>query len=67
VKVSEWLRQYQLTGAVPTAPVGEEMLAFWSGWLMGRANPINRIEISSEDTLNTAITAAEFIETHAKG
>ncbi len=62
MKVSEWLRQYQLTGSVPTAPAGKEMLAFWSGWLMGRANPINRIEISPEDTLKTAIQAAEFIE-----
>jgi len=65
MKVSEWLRQYQLTGKVPQN-ADHPMIPFWAGWLMGRANPINRIEISTEDTLKTAITAAEFIEEHTK-
>lgn len=32
MKVSEWLRQYQITGVVPEAPKGEELIAFWAGW-----------------------------------
>ena len=65
MKVSEWLRQYQLTGSVPTAPEGEEMLAFWAGWLIGHSR---RIELQTlEQGIEQAVQAAEFIEKHAKG
>lgn len=56
MKVSAWLREYQISGAVPDHgdPV---MLAFWAGWLVGKSDlaiPEQRIEM--------AIKVAEFIE-----
>lgn len=66
MKVSEWLREYQLTGAVPEARGDDSMIAFWSGWLIGRSSEANRIErLSDPQNLEMAIKVAEFIESHA--
>jgi hypothetical protein len=65
VKVSEFLRQYQITGLVPETPPDDAMVAFWAGWLMGGKGQL--LQFSSETRLETACKAAEFIEDHAKG
>jgi hypothetical protein len=64
VKISTFLREYQLTGKVPD---GKEAatLAFWAGWMMGHSLQIDLA--TPEQKLETAIKAAEFIEEHAKG
>lgn len=65
MKVSEWLREYQLTGKVPDHPDhNEAALAFWAGWLIG-AGRQGSVVVSLADGLEMAIKAAEFIEEHA--
>jgi hypothetical protein len=64
MKVSEWLRLYQVSGEVPEVPKGEELLAFWSGWLIGHQG---LTQVSMAERLEMSIKAAEFIEDHAKG
>lgn len=59
MRVSEFLREYQLTGKVPTAD--NPMCAFWAGWLIGNAMR-GRVEANPEERLSMAIQAAEFIE-----
>lgn len=71
VKVSEFWREYHLTGAVPDernfAAEAEKdaMLAFWSGWLIGRARSSQSVTNMNE-ARELAIKAAEFIEEHAR-
>jgi len=62
MKVSEWLRQYQISGEVPQAPKGEEMIAFYAGWLIGAQT---RTDETMEVKIAFAIKASEFIEEHA--
>lgn len=62
MKVSQWLRQYHLSGAVPEVGDSEDpLIAFWAGWLIGRASdqPLTR---GLDDAKEMAIKAAEFIE-----
>lgn len=61
MKVSDFLRQYQITGKVPD-DADDPMIAFWAGWLMGRV----QVRDSIEGALDMAIHAAEFIEVHAR-
>ena len=58
VKVSEWLREYQITGVVPDVDNDRE-LCFWAGWMMG-----GKAETATclNERLEMAIKAAEFIE-----
>ena len=69
MKVSEWLRKYQLTGQIPDTPDGvDPNIAYWCGWLMGNSSRVQRTErLSDPHNLEQAIAAAEFIEAHAKG
>jgi len=63
MKVSEWLREYQITGVVPDVDNDRE-LCFWAGWMIGgKAQTATKLN----DQLELAIKAAEFIESHAKG
>jgi hypothetical protein len=78
VKVSEWLRQYQLTGQIPD-DADDPLIPFWAGWLIGASRrsgqilaplpgvPVEVQEVALKDAREMAIRAAEFIETHAKG
>ena len=59
MKVSAFLREYQLTGKVPTAD--NPMCAFFAGWLIGNAAR-GEVVINTEDAISMAIQAAEFIE-----
>lgn len=61
MKVSEWLREYQLTGQVPETT--EPNLALWAGWMMGHRG---LIETDLSGRIELAIRAAEFIEEHAR-
>jgi hypothetical protein len=63
MKVSEFLRKYQITGSVPQEAEADSDLCFWAGWLLGSAS---RSEIrSKEQSIQFAINAAEFIEERA--
>lgn len=58
MKVSEFLRQYQISGKIPEPDV--PLVAFWAGWLVGHSS---RIDLATpEQSLELAIKAAEFIE-----
>jgi hypothetical protein len=65
VKVSEWLRRYQITGepGFDTSPDPE--IAYWAGWLIGTARRSQTIR-DCDDARDMAIRAAEFIEARAK-
>lgn len=77
MKVSDFLRQYQITGKVPD-DADDPMIAFWAGWLMGagRRNgeilvplpgiPLEAQQVAMKDALDMAIHAAEFLEAHAR-
>ena len=65
MKVSEWLRQYQISGQIPEGPVDDSMLPFWCGWLIGANRRIDTV--TNENAIATAIRVAEFIESRAKG
>lgn len=76
MKVSEWLREYQLTGRVPDHPDEEPTFAFWCGFLIGAARRERQVEPAgtTEDeriargaaqNLEMAIRIAEFIERQA--
>lgn len=61
MKVSEFLRQYQLGGGVPeTQKTDDPMLPFWAGWMVGASG--SRTAVNAEERLEMAIKAAEFIE-----
>ena len=62
MKVSEWLRTYQLSGVVPEI-ADDPWIPFWAGWLMGNAV---RVKTPANEALETAIKAAEFIEEHGR-
>jgi hypothetical protein len=64
MKVSEFLREYQISGLVPETPPDDAMVPFWAGWLLGHQL---RVSTDPEHSFDTAIKAAEFIEEHAKG
>lgn len=59
MKVSEWLREYQITGIVPDHKGDHPMLPFWAGWLLGNQG---NVIATSEQRLAAAIQCAEFIE-----
>jgi hypothetical protein len=61
VKVSEWLRQYQITGEVPDSESAD--FAFWCGWLLGGKT---KTATNMGERREMAIKAAEFIEACAK-
>jgi uncharacterized protein YyaL (SSP411 family) len=63
MKVSEWLREYQITGVVPDVDNDRE-LCFWAGWMIGGKT---QTAVTLNAQLEMAIKAAEFIEDHAKG
>lgn len=63
MKVSEFLRQYQLTGQVPTPD--DAMVSYWAGWLIGHSNRHNKVTMTLEQEISRALQAAEFIEEHA--
>lgn len=58
MKVSEFLRQYHLTGKIPD--VNDPDLSFWSGWLLGVAG--HGTPRTLDEARELAIKAAEFIE-----
>jgi hypothetical protein len=59
MKVSEFIRQWQLTGAVPDTK--EPALAFWAGTLIGAGLHTHTV-VTLEEARTFAIRAAEFIE-----
>ena len=67
MKMSQWLREWQLTEAVPEVSEAEtgRLLAFWAGWLVGPSHA--QTVISLDDSREMAIRAAEFIESQARG
>lgn len=63
MKVSEWLRQHHLSGAVPEVGESEDpLIAFWAGWLIGSARRDGTLTRTLDDAKEMAIKAAEFIE-----
>jgi hypothetical protein len=62
VKVSEWLREFQLTG-IPPDVEDDPWIAFWCGWLSA---PHGLLEVRFQERIDIAIKAAEFIEERAK-
>jgi len=60
MKVSSWLRQYQLTGEVPEGENAE--FAFWCGWLIAHAGRASQTATTFDEQRSMAIKAAEFIE-----
>ncbi len=69
MKVSEFLRQYQLTGIVPEER--DPVVAIWAGWLTGHAIVNRSVDVPApqaiELSIETAIRAAEAIEERARG
>ena len=63
MKVSEWLRLYQLGNGVPEGD-SDPMLPFWCGWMCASGG--REVATSSDERLEMAIKAAEFIEGKAK-
>jgi hypothetical protein len=59
LKASEWLREYEVSGAVPDGE-GDKVLAFWCGWLIGPGH--TALELTKAESISMAIKAAEFIE-----
>lgn len=68
MKVSEWLRRYQISGEPPLGVEGaaDPMLAFWCGWLLAAVASGGRISRSDPRNVEMAIKAAIFIEERAK-
>lgn len=60
MKVSTWLRQYQLTGEVPEGETAE--FSFWCGWLLGQARTSSQVATTLDEQRTMAIKAVEFIE-----
>ncbi len=67
MKVSDWLRHYQLTGQPAENEDGNE-LAFWGGWLYSHGQRAFGVVVQNpqEAGLQMAIRAAEFIESRAR-
>jgi hypothetical protein len=65
MKVSEWLRRWQISGEVPDEPK-DPMIAFWAGWLTAAARQ-GRFELRTfDEAREMAIKVAEFIEERAR-
>jgi hypothetical protein len=64
MKVSEWLRRYQVSGEVPDTPSDDPMMAFWCGWLIGHG--MRGVSRTYDEARDMAIKVAEFIEERAK-
>lgn len=62
MKLSVWLRQYQLTGEVPTLKESEHAteISFWAGWMIGPHHSLTAVTF--DERREMAIKAAEFIE-----
>ena len=62
MKVSDFLRRYQISGQLPDDE-GDEMLTFYAGWLIGASykGTITTMDQARKD----AIKIAEFIESRA--
>lgn len=69
MKVSEWIREYQLTGKVPDGD-GDSRLPFWAGWLIGGSRSSTTVEVPGrfpmDNALDMAIRIAEYIEGKTK-
>lgn len=69
MKVSQWLREYQVTGqpAENCDTEGTE-LAFWGGWLYSHGQTAQTLVVPNpqEAGLQMAIRAAEFIESRVR-
>jgi hypothetical protein len=63
VKVSEYLRRYQLAGEPPDNG-GDAMLDFWGGWLCGVCYRGTICDLNQAREM--AVKVAEFIEAHAR-
>lgn len=61
MKMSEYLRQWQITGKVPD---GDAFCAFWSGWLTACGRNSQTV-FNFDDAREMAIKACEFIEQRA--
>jgi uncharacterized protein YyaL (SSP411 family) len=64
MRMSEWLRQYQLTGIVPETHGDDTMLPFWAGWMYSVSQ--QGTAVTPAERLEMAIKAAEFIEDRAR-
>lgn len=64
MKVSEYLRQYQLTGEVPDDG-GDSLLNFYAGWLIGAARK-SRAVTDFNGAREMAIRVAEEIESRVR-
>jgi hypothetical protein len=60
MKMSEWLRRYQVSGEIPSDEGLPPEFAFWAGWLIGRAK--QGTVRTYDEAREMAIKAAEFIE-----
>jgi hypothetical protein len=63
MKVSEYLRRYQLSGELPDDG-GDSMLTFWAGWLTGICYRGTVCDVSQAREM--AVKIAEFIEAHVR-
>lgn len=63
MKVSEFLRQYQLGNGVPDTH-GDPEVAMWAGWLFAAAGGIHKP--NTGERLEMACQAAEYIEKKAR-
>jgi hypothetical protein len=63
MKVSDFLRQYQLSGELPDDG-GDEMLNFYAVWLITASYKVTITTI--DQARKDAITIAEFIEKRAR-
>lgn len=67
MKVSAFIREYQITGKVPESKRDvDAMVAFWSGWLMGAARSHARSTTTMEQSIALALKISEFIEERAR-
>lgn len=66
MRVSQWIRQWQITGAVPDE--GDAQMAFWCGWLSGGGKTVTLVHTPNnfDKERDMAIKAAEFIESRAR-
>jgi hypothetical protein len=65
VKVSEFLRQWQLSGQFPIAEA-EPAVAFWAGWLVGASEAVVYEVKDFDERRKMAMRCAEFIEQQAR-
>jgi hypothetical protein len=60
MKVSEFLRKYEITGQVPEPD--DPLVSFWAGWLIGCAHGRTDAVGTMAEAVTFARQAAEFIE-----